>query len=240
MEQCIKCEIYKSITQFRTYNNETYSSTCKSCYNELDKLRKKGETLIIKCEICKGEKHLKHFAKLKKFYKKKICQMCYPTFLTEQKNKWSSNECHRNINYRIKKSLAARLRSVLTKKDTTMNYIGCNINYLREWFEFNFTEDMSWSNYGKYWSIDHLIPVYKFDLTNEKEKLKCWNWSNMVPVLVKYNSLKKDIVLKDVENIVNRLEKFKEEGSTTKWFSGEFMLNNELAIEKINCCLDSS
>ena len=246
MKQCMKCEIYKPFAQFRIYSNGSCCNTCKSCLNELDKLRKNMnrkktvETFIVSCELCKTDKPLKDFAKLKKFYKRKICLACYPTFLKEQKNEWCKNESCTNINYRIKKSLAARLRNVLTKKNTTMNYIGCNIHYLREWFEFNFTEDMNWANYGSYWSIDHVIPVCKFDLTDENEKLKCWNWSNMSPVTVKYNSTKKDIVLEQVENIVNRLEKFKEEGSTTKWFSGEFMLNIQLAKDKMICEINSS
>jgi uncharacterized protein YlzI (FlbEa/FlbD family) len=100
---------------------------------------------------------------------------------------------------------------------------------------------MNWSNYGSYWSIDHVIPVSKFNLEDEHEKLKCWNWSNMIPVTINYNSSKKKlIVLEQVENVVNKLEKFKEEGSTTKWFSGEFILNKELAIEKMNCNISSS
>ena len=113
-----------------------------------------------------------------------------------------------------------------------MNYIGCNIQYLREWFEYNFTEEMSWDNYGSFWSIDHIIPVCKFDLTNEDEKLKCWNWSNLMPVPMKYNSSKKTVDKNQVNYIVNKLDKFKEEGSTTKWFSKEFILNLELAEKK--------
>jgi hypothetical protein len=33
---------------------------------------------------------------------------------------------------------------------------------------------------------------------------------------------------------VEKIEKFKEEGSTTKWFSSEFTLNKELALTKEN------
>jgi hypothetical protein len=114
-----------------------------------------------------------------------------------------------------------------------MNYIGCNIQYLREWFEYNFTSEMNWENYGSYWSIDHIIPVCKFDLTNEDEKLKCWNWTNLMPVTVKYNSSKKNIDMSQINYIVEKIEKFKEEGSTTKWFSKEFVLNIELAELKL-------
>ena len=230
---CIKCNVSKCVDKFRKISN-----VCKKCLNEMDKQRKKNkrrekmETTLAKCEKCDNEKCLKEFAKLKKFYKKKICLVCYPAFLSEQKNAWSAKERATNINYRIKKSLAARLRNVLTKENTTMNYIGCNIQYLREWFEFNFTEEMNWDNYGSYWSIDHIIPVCKFDLTIEEEKLKCWNWTNMMPTTVKYNSSKKNINMEQVDNILKQIEKFKEEGSTTKWFSSDYILNKEIAISK--------
>ena len=232
---CDKCETPKPTDKYRKYCEESYSKTCKKCLNEKDKIRKKNqrqkklESFVAKCEKCEQEKVLNDFAKLKKFYKRKICVSCYPIFLKEQKLEWCRNERNTNINYRLKKSLAARLRTVLIKNDSTMNYVGCNIQYLREWFEYNFTSEMNWDNYGSFWSIDHIIPICKFDLTNEDEKLKCWNWTNMVPVTVKYNSSKKDIDINQVNIVLEKLEKFKEEGSTTKWFSKEFILNKELA-----------
>ena len=237
---CDNCELNFPINNYRKYSENKFGKTCKKCLNELDKTRKKNlrqkrsETVFVKCEKCQEEKALKCFAKLKKFYKKKICRSCYPNFLTEQKTEWCKNEHNTNINYRIKKSLAARLRAVIVKNDSTMNYIGCNIQYLREWFEYNFTSEMNWDNYGSYWSIDHIIPVCKFELTDEDEKLKCCNWTNLMPVTVKYNSSKKSIDMEQIEYIVNKIEKFKEEGSTTKWFSKEFILNKEFAEMKAN------
>jgi len=232
LKPCDKCEINKSIDKYRKYTDreDSYSKTCKRCLNEQDKIRKKNirikksETFMAKCEKCEEEKALKEFAKLKKFYKKKICISCYPQFLIEQKNEWCKNERVTNINYRFKKSLASHLRSVIVKNDSTMSYIGCNIQYLREWFEYNFTGEMDWDNYGSLWSIDHIIPVCKFDLTNDNEKLKCWNWSNLMPVTIKFNSTKKDIDINQINYILKQIEKFKEEGSTTKWFSEEFIL----------------
>lgn len=231
---CDNCFLNKTIDKYRKYTerDDSFSKTCKKCLNEKDKNRKKIKrqnkimTIMAKCEKCNEEKTLINFAKLKKFYKKKICLLCYPKFLTEQKTEWCRNESKSNINYRLKKSLAARLRSVLIKNDSTMNYIGCNIQYLREWFEYNFTNEMTWDNYGSYWSIDHVLPVNKFDLTDENSKLRCWNWSNLVPVTTKYNSSKKSSFdIDQINNIKKKLEKFKEEGSTTKWFSEEFLLD---------------
>ena len=237
---CDKCELSFPVNNYRKYSENKFGKTCKKCLNELDKTRKKNlrqkrsETIFVKCEKCQEEKALKNFAKLKKFYKKKICISCYPKFLTDQKTEWCKNEHNTNMNYRIKKSLAARLRNVLVKNDSTMNYIGCNIQYLREWFEYNFTSEMNWDNYASYWSIDHIIPTCKFDLTLEDEKFKCCNWSNLMPVTVKYNSSKKEIDMNQINYIVNKIEKFKEEGSTTKWFSKEFILNKEFAEMKAN------
>jgi len=268
--KCDKCQIITTIDKFRKYTDseKSFSKTCKKCLNEMDKLRKKNqrqkrlETFMVKCEKCGEEKMLKEFSKLKKFYKKKICISCYPSFLhlctsktptlsadltgknnsyhalekcegvKEMKTEWCRNERKSNINYRLKKSIAARLRTVLVKNDSTMSYIGCNVQYLREWFEYNFTEEMNWDNYGLYWSIDHIIPVCKFDLTNDDEKLKCWNWSNLMPVKINYNSSKKNIDMNQINFILEKLEKFKEEGSTTKWFSEEFLLKLELAEMK--------
>jgi len=240
LKNCDKCTQNKPIDKYRKYCENSYSKTCKKCLNEMDKIRKKNhrqkkaETFLAKCEKCNEEKVLKNFAKLKKFYKKKICLSCYPEFLTEQKNEWCKNEHNTNMNYRLKKSLAARLRNVLFKNDTTMNYIGCNIQYLREWFEYNFTSEMNWDNYGVLWSIDHIIPVRKFDLTIENEKLKCWNWSNLMPVTIQYNSTKKEIDMCQIHYILKKIKEFKEEGSTTKWFSEEFILKLETAEIKAN------
>jgi hypothetical protein len=240
-KECDKCKIVKKINNYRKYTDRenSYSKTCKSCLNERDKERKKNlrkkkyEIFIVKCEMCNKEKALKDFAKLKKFYKKKICLVCYPKFLTDQKTEWCRKERLSNINYRLKKSLASRLRYSLIKNDNTMTYIGCNIQYIREWFEYNFTNDMNWDNYGSYWSIDHIIPVCKFDLTIEDEKLKCWNWSNLMPVTIKYNSSKKDIDKSQIYNIIQKIQEFKEKGSTTKWFSG-VVLNLDFVNLKIN------
>lgn len=240
-KKCGECQIIKPIDKYRKYTDKenSYAKTCKKCLNERDKIRKQNlrqkkiESVMVKCEKCEEIKALKNFAKLKKFYKKKICLTCYPKFLTQQKTEWCRNESKSNINYRLKKSLAARLRTVLVKNNSTMNYIGCNIQYLREWFEYNFEQKMNWDNYGSYWSIDHIIPVCKFNLTIEDEKLKCWNWSNMTPVTVKYNSSKKTIDTNQIENIIKNLKSFKEEGSTTKWFS-EDLLTIDFVNLKIN------
>ena len=232
-KHCIKCKTNKPINKFTQSKYIPYSNICKPCKNKSEREGKnerknKKNTILIKCDKCLKEFVTKTEIYKKKYYKKNICQECFPVFekehcLTTQK---------KGLNYRIKKSLAWKLRHVTEKTDTTMNYIGCNIQYVREWIEYNFTEEMNWDNYASLWSIDHIIPVCKFDLTIENEKLNCWNWSNMMPVTIKYNSSKKSIDIEQINYIIQKIEKFKEEGSTTKWFSSEFILNMELVLLK--------
>ena len=239
---CKYCNINNSFNYHGECDETIYSQICKHCLNKHNKIKKnnnrqiKSENILAKCEKCYEEKPLKNFAKLKKYYKKKICSTCYPIFLRDQQTELSRNESNNNINYRLKKSLASQLRNVLKKNDTTMNYIGCNIQYLREWFEYNFDREMNWNNYGSYWSIYHIIPVCKFDLTDETEKKRYWNWTNMVPIQmsIKFNSSKKCIDVNQINYILEKIQTFKEEGSTTKWFSEELALNMELVKNKIN------
>jgi hypothetical protein len=55
-----------------------------------------------------------------------------------------------------------------------------------------------------------------------------------MPMIAKENSSKKNSMNFDQINFVlNQLDKFKEEGSTTKWFSRELALNMELVQSKL-------
>ena len=233
MNICTKCSLNKPTQQFRIYTNKSIRSICKSCDNESDKQRKinnrkkYNESTIKLCEICDTSKSLKDFTKLKKNYKKSICLICYPSFLTQEKTEWCQREHNRNPKYRLKKSLAARLRNVMLKgNNTTLDFIGCNMDFLKYWFEYNFTNDMTWDNYGSLWNIDHTIPIDNFDLTIENEKFLCWNWTNLSPMLVSENCSKKNTIIQShSEHQKQQLNNFlKEKGSTTKWFSVEYCI----------------
>jgi hypothetical protein len=102
----------------------------------------------------------------------------------------------KDSSYQLKYMIRSNLRSYLrkninsTKQNKTMNYIGCSLEFLKKWFEFNFDENMSFDNRGSYWHIDHIIPCSSFDLTNQEEIYKCYNWTNLRPLEKNENILK--------------------------------------------------
>ncbi|NBU33740.1 hypothetical protein EB118_12245 [bacterium] len=155
------------------------------------------------CCVCKASS-----ADCIQLYKRTVCRACYLGKLSGQRKK--------NVHYRLKKSLAAKIRRSISTQTNTLDYIGCNIHYLREYLQFNFTAEMNWDNYGTFWDIGHVVS--EFDLAVESEKYRYWNWSNLFPV-VRNESVDASIAKRN-------LSCFKEEGSTTKWFSGEFVLDS--------------
>ena len=75
------------------------------------------------------------------------------------------------------------------KLKTTMKLIGCSIEELKQYLGKQFTEGMSWQNYGK-WHIDHIRPCASFDLKKLNEQKKCFHYSNLQPLWAKDNLCK--------------------------------------------------
>jgi 5-methylcytosine-specific restriction endonuclease McrA len=78
------------------------------------------------------------------------------------------------------------------KSQKTFDLIGCSPEFFRQYLESQFTKEMSWDNYGKFWEIDHRIPVSKFDLSKADQQKRAFNYSNCRPLNGKENSAKKD------------------------------------------------
>lgn len=107
----------------------------------------------------------------------------------------------KDINFKIKSYLRTRIWEALkgiNKSNKTIKLIGCSIEFLKKHLEKQFTEGMSWKNYGagnngkgmKEWHIDHIKRCSEFDLIKEKEQLKCFNYKNLQPLWAKDNRTK--------------------------------------------------
>lgn len=90
---------------------------------------------------------------------------------------------------KVSRPLYSRLHKVLTgqiKGGRTAELVGCTALELRAHVARQFTEGMSWENYGE-WQIDHKIPLSKFDLSDIEQQKECFHFSNLQPLWAKDN-----------------------------------------------------
>ncbi len=76
-----------------------------------------------------------------------------------------------------------------TKSGHTLSLIGCSIEELWEHLETKFCDGMSRETYGL-WHIDHIKPCTLFDLTDEREQRRCFNYKNLQPMIALENITK--------------------------------------------------
>lgn len=113
------------------------------------------------------------------------------TRVAEYNRQYSQNRRDTDINFKIRVNYRTRVRTAMLgqrKCAATMNLLGCDASYLREYLSSKFTQGMSWENYGRTgWHIDHIIPCSSFDLSKEEEQRKCFHYTNLQPLWAEDN-----------------------------------------------------
>jgi hypothetical protein len=212
---CITCKIIKTLNQFVNGRN-----LCKDCRNK--KTREDYNKLTVDIEISQKCNVCNIIKSINEFYKgRKICCLCSSS---KKREKYSNDEEYRKrviketlkcrkgkpetqiqkIKRRIKSGI---FRYLETKSKRTFEYLGCSGLEYSKWLLDN-DKCYTFENYGKEWHIDHVIPLSKFDITNEEEQLLAFNWRNTMPLSVKENLKKSNKIMK--EQIEQHLEKLKE------------------------------
>ena len=90
-----------------------------------------------------------------------------------------------DCNFRLKNRLRTRIWDALSgriKKFSTKALLDVpNLEFLWQHLEKQFQPGMTRENYGL-WHVDHIIPCASFDLTDPREQVKCFNYSNLQPL----------------------------------------------------------
>jgi 5-methylcytosine-specific restriction endonuclease McrA len=120
------------------------------------------------------------------------------------KKKWSREYVKKRYNNDPQYRIACNLRRRLTfavmnhqKTGSAVRDLGCSIAYLIRYIEALWEPWMNWSNYGNrkgQWSIDHIIPLSAFDLTDRQQLLKAVHYTNLRPLPQCHNRDKLDRV----------------------------------------------
>jgi len=117
------------------------------------------------------------------------------------KDKWIKNnyEKHRayhrqywkdrrnnDINFRLQENFRQRINKVIKGESKSLHsaeYLGCSIEEFLNHIKSQWTQDMSWKNYGHYgWHVDHIIPLSNFDFTDIEQQKIALNYKNQQPL----------------------------------------------------------
>lgn len=206
--KCSRCKkesidnAYKTCLACRTYK--------KDCRNKIKRRYKQGQFSTVdgvtkQCSDCLLTKQLTEFYKHKR-YKDGYRNQCISCHSVRWKNYYDSGYntvlSEKGVNdtiYKLKQNqktyLHIQLKKVnLSKSENTIKYLGCSIQTLKQWLEFQFVEGMTWENRGR-WQCDHIIPVSQFNLHSNPEQRMAFHWTNIQPLwkqenLSKYNSFR--------------------------------------------------
>lgn len=108
-----------------------------------------------------------------------------------RKKRYATDPCFKLRNIISTKVGKEMKKYLTTKKETSLNYLGCSMKKLKKHLESKFDTNMTWDNWSTYgWHIDHIIPISSFDLTKEEEQKKCFHYTNLQPLWAKDNIAK--------------------------------------------------
>lgn len=105
---------------------------------------------------------------------------------------WSRKKYLNDINFQISSNLRSRIWHTIqrnSKSAKTIELLGCSIQELKLYLESQFTEGMTWENYGT-WHIDHIKPCASFNLIKEEEQKQCFHYTNLQPLWAVDNLIK--------------------------------------------------
>ena len=204
-KRCTKCQGEFEINNFHSkgFRNgkQRFTSRCKECMAEYNReMYSKHQTKILESKKEYSKKNREMLKqKSKKWYQenreysleqRKIYQELNKDAIKDRMREYTINKYHSDPNLKIKMNLSRRMRSFFSKNGSrTIDFIGCSIDDLKLHLEKQFTDGMSWENYGD-WHVDHIRPCCSFDLTDPEQQRECFNYTNLQPLWARDNLAK--------------------------------------------------
>lgn len=206
LKVCIACNLKKTIAEFEVRSDTSkVRNQCKECRNAYvnqyksdihNKLRNKKQN-VLTSDGCKSCIKCDKLLPLDAFPKRNTqhgfrheCKQCktkdlrkyYEDVYNEVRRTRKQNDSSYKLmcNHRlcIYKHLT---KKQITKTKKSIKYTNCSLTILKSWLEFQFTDGMTWDNYGTLWTVDHVLPLNAFNLLDEKDQQIAFNWKNMRP-----------------------------------------------------------
>lgn len=192
-KNCIRCNISKELKEFNKSNctKGGYKNICKVCRKEYNRNnRENNKKYLQKYHTVNKNKIKEKRKEYNKNNQDKIKNYSKNYYEINKKDIISKislyidNRKKTDPIFKLKCNLRTRLSKFLCNKNITKNkktekLIGTTYEDLKNHIENQFTEGMSWDNYGK-WHIDHITPLCS--ASNKDEIYKLFNYENLQPL----------------------------------------------------------
>lgn len=218
---CSECDIEKPLTDFTEQTRGLFGvkSKCKKCvvekwskpYYERTKNYSKSKRKKIKAYQKDYQKinRNKISDQVKVYYEANrerilIQKATYyknnKNKIQPQKNLYKKRKRRTNPKYKLNINISRVINASLHGNKAGRHWellVGYTLENLRKYLEKQFTEGMTWDNYGS-WHLDHKIPISVFNFTKSEHRdfKRCWALKNLQPLWEKDNLEKRDKLTK--------------------------------------------
>lgn len=209
LKSCNRCKVEKPLEAFHACpsNKDGLQYNCIDCrktnrkekadqYRETSRKydQKNRERIYSQRAARKEANPEKSLAYHQKYYQKNKSE--YKAYYEANKQEINKKKTARDkyrkqieINYKIAKNLRTRMYIAVRddqKSGSAVKDLGCTIEEFKLHIQIQWTEDMTWDNYGE-WHLDHIKPLVSFNLSNRDEFLIAANFLNYQPLWAKDN-----------------------------------------------------
>ncbi len=214
MKQCSKCKEIRALECFgklaSTKDGLRYDcKVCRALYNKQNKTAKveynrqyyaANKEAVLKANAEYRETHRDEINRQRSEYRSRDAIKAH----VRQKNreylpvKKQAIKARRasDKNFQLAEILRSKVHKMIKGHETSyMTLIGCEVDVLKSWLEFQFEDGMTWDNLGSHWQIDHILPIAAFDFTKDQDKRVCFSWTNLQPLTSVENRKKSDTLM---------------------------------------------
>ena len=165
------------------------SGLCRKCWRASLTDRKKYE----ECQDCGKPKT----------YKQKNAPLCWDCY-----NKRRCLTEDDRVVRAVRNRMGCRMRAALALKEgkSMFEFLPYTMDELRDHIEAQFSQEMSWDNYGSYWHLDHIVPHSRlpYKEMSEVNFLRCWSLENLQPLPARENLRKSNKITEAAKALLEK------------------------------------